>query len=82
MYAISLNPVVLRINLHLGHHVIEFHVLLSNLATILHSLYTFLETIGSDCSACDGRFGDEQNRGRRDERCEHGPRNDRLHGGN
>lgn len=45
MYTISLNPVVLRIDLHLRHHVIEFHVLLPYLATILHSLYPFLETI-------------------------------------
>ena len=45
MYAISLNPVVLRINLHLRHHVVEFHVLLSDIAAVLDGRNLLLQTI-------------------------------------
>jgi hypothetical protein len=63
MHPISLNPIILRINFHLGHHIIELHILLSNLAAVLNRFDSFLEVIGGDCARGDGGGGDEENGG-------------------
>ena len=58
-FPICFDPVVLRIHFHLGHRVVELHVLLAHVACILHRLDAFGEVVFGDCSRGDGGGGDE-----------------------
>lgn len=80
MDTISLNPIILRIDLHLRPDIIKLHILLANIPTVLNSLDSFLKSIGGNCAGRDGSFGDEEDGCLRDERCEHGPADDGLYG--
>lgn len=63
MDAISLDPIILRVDLHLRHHVVEFHVLLANLPAVLDGCDSLLQTVGGNRAAGDGGFGDEEDGG-------------------
>lgn len=53
MHSIRLDPVALRIDLHLWHNVIMLHVLLSDLSTILHGLNLLVQAIRFDSTVGD-----------------------------
>lgn len=50
MYAIGLNSIVLWVNLHLRHRVIELHVLLPDVPAILDGFDSTPELVGCDVS--------------------------------
>ena len=49
----------LRINLHLRHLVIIFHILFPYVTAIAYSFGTLAETVGFDHAGSEGRLGDE-----------------------
>lgn len=51
------------VNLHLGHHIIELHVLFPDTAAVLDGLYTLPQVVRRNGSRFDGGFGDECDRG-------------------
>jgi hypothetical protein len=53
MHSIGLHPIVFWINFHLWHHVIEFHILLPNLATILDGCNLLPQPVRSDVARSD-----------------------------
>ena len=59
MHPIGLDAITLRIDLHLGRFVIELHVLLADVATVLDGLDAFHEVVGFDYAVGDGGGGDE-----------------------
>ena len=71
MLAVCFNAVVLGIDFHLRHRVVELHVLLANLAAVLDGFDALLEPVGGDGAAADGGGGDKEDGGRGDEGCEH-----------
>lgn len=81
MHAIRLNPIILRINSHLWHRIIELHIFFSNFATVLDGLNAFLEVVGGDGAGSDGGLRDEEDRGLGHEGRKHGTGDDGLDGG-
>ena len=81
MNAISLDSIILWVNLHLRPRVVELHILLLNLPTILDSLNAFLEVVRGNGAGGDGGFGDEEDGCLGNEGGEHGARDDGLHSG-
>jgi len=81
MNPISLNPITLRINLHLRSHIVKLHIRLPNAPTILDGFDAFLEFIRGNVAAGDGGGGYEEDGGGGDERREHGAGDDGLNGG-
>lgn len=76
--AVGLDDITLWVDAHLGHTVVEVHILLADVAASLDGLDAFPETIGRDGARADGGFRDEEHRRRGDEGREHGPRDDGL----
>jgi hypothetical protein len=62
-HAIRLNRIPFGINLHLGSCIVELHISLTNLATILDSLDTLAQAVGFDDAGGDGRLRDEGDAG-------------------
>lgn len=60
MNPISLNPIILRVNLHPRPDSIEFHIRLADIPTVLDGLDAFLKVVGCDCTGCDGSRRDEE----------------------
>ena len=56
MNAVSLNAIILWIDLHLRPHIIELHIRFSNRPAPFDCLNAFLEVVGRDGSGCDGGF--------------------------
>ena len=82
MHAVGLHPIILRIDLHLRHMVVELHIPLPDIATILHRLHRLLQSIFLLHAA-----GERRLRYERDavalgvEGAKHGAGEDGLHGG-
>lgn len=77
---ICLDNVALRIDLHLGHGVVEAHVLLGHGAASLDGLDALAQAVRRNCAGDDGFVGDEEDAGLGDERGEHGAGDDGLDG--
>lgn len=78
MNPIGFNSIVLGIDVHFWHRIVELHILLANFSTSLDSLNAFLEVIGFDCARGDARRRHKEDRGSRDEGCKHGTCNNGL----
>ena len=81
MDTVSLDSIILRIDLHLRSHVVELHIVLPDPPTVLDGFNPFLEVVGGDCAGVDGSFGDEEDGCLRDQWGEHGARDNGLDGG-
>lgn len=81
MHTISLNPIILRIDLHLRHHIIELHIPLPDFPAIFNRLNPLVQIVGGDCTGFDGGLRDEEDGGGGHEGREHGARDDRFDGG-
>jgi len=78
-HAIRFHSKALRVNLHLRHQIVIFHILLPNIPTILDCFDSFPETVFCDRARVDGCLRYKGNRRLRVECSKHRSHNDRLH---
>lgn len=60
MYTIGLHPIVLRVDLHFWHRIVEFHILLTDVSTVLDRFHSTLQTVGCNVTRSYGGFGYEE----------------------
>ena len=59
MHPIRLDSIALRIDLHLGHHVVVFHIPFGDVAAVLDGFDARTEVVGCDTPGKEGGAGDE-----------------------
>lgn len=78
MHTIGLDAIILGIDFHARHGIVEFHILLTNGAAVLDGFDTLVEFVRCYVAAGDRGCGDEEDGCCGDERCEHGAGDNRL----
>jgi hypothetical protein len=82
MDPICFDLVALRINLHLGRGVVEFHIFLADGPTVLYGFHALLQVVRPRHPRFDACLADKRDGGFRNCRRKHGAHDDWLDGGN